>query len=86
MAILTNQEKARIRNILAEKFPAVTWPKAAVDAAAQVVEDFLTDNQATVAGSINTATVGPHGVTFTANQKKVISAAVFLLKYGRDIV
>jgi hypothetical protein len=39
-----------------------------------------------VASSINTATVGPFGVTFTANQKKVISAAVFLLKYGRDIV
>lgn len=83
MAVLTNQEKARIRNILEQKFPSVTWPKAAVDAAAQVVEDFLTDNQAAVAASINTAT---SPVTFTANQKKVISAAVFLMKYGRDIV
>lgn len=85
MAVLSNQEKARIRNLLEQKFPSVTWPKAAVDAAAQVVEDFLTDNQATVATNINTAT-SPYSVTFTANQKKVISAAVFLMKYGRDIV
>lgn len=86
MAVLTNSEKAQIRNILERKFPNVTWPKAAVNDAAQVVEDFLADNQASVATSINTATVTPHGVTFTANQKKVLSAAVFYLKYVKDIV
>lgn len=85
MAVLTNPEKAQIRNILEKKFPNVTWPKAAVNDAAQVVEDFLSNNQASVATSINTATA-PYSITFTAAQKKALSAAVFYLKYIKDIV
>lgn len=84
MAVLTNAEKAQIRNILEKKFPNVTWPKAAVNDAAQVVENFLTDNQAAVAADVNTATA-PYSVTFTAAQKKALSAAVFYLKYIKDI-
>jgi len=85
MATLTNQEKARIRNILESKFPNVTWPKGAVNDAAQVIEDFLTNNQAAISTAVNTATA-PYSVTFTAGQKKVLGAAVFYLKYLKDII
>lgn len=83
MAVLTNQEKARIRNTLERKFPNATWPKGAVNDAAQVVEDFLTNNQAAIATAVNTAT-SSYGVTFTAAQKKIIGSAVFYEKYLRD--
>lgn len=85
MAALTNLEKAHIRNILERKFPNATWPKGAVNDAAQVVEDFLTSNQAAIGATINTAT-STYGVTFTAAQKKVVGAAVFYEKYIRDNV
>lgn len=83
MAVLTNQEKARIRNALERKFPNATWPKGAVNDAAQVIEDFLTSNQAAISTSVNTAT-STYGVTFTAAQKKVLGAAAFYEKYLRD--
>ena len=85
MATITSQEKAHIRNLLERKFPNVTWPKGAVNDAAQVIETFLSDNQAAISTAVNTATA-TYSVTFTAAQKKVLGAAVFYEKYLRDLI
>lgn len=83
MGILTNQEKTRIRNILESKVASQSWAKAAVNDAAQAIEDFLVDNASAVSATINTASA-PHGVTFTAPQKKILVAAVLYVKFLRD--
>ena len=85
MAVLTALEKTHIRNILEKKFPNVSWPKGAVNDAAQVIETFLSDNQAAISTAVNTTTA-PYSVTFTAAQKKVLGAAVFYEKYLRDLI
>lgn len=55
--------------------------KPQINLAAQAVEDFITNNAATVSTLINTAT---SPFVFTAAQKKTITAYVVLMKYLRD--
>lgn len=88
MATITDQEKAQIRNAVERKAIqegiAVYWIKAALNDAAQAVEDLLVNNAAAISNVINNASQ-PHGVTFTANEKKWIVALTILMKYNRDI-
>lgn len=81
MAVLTAAELQIIRNRCADQFPAPTWTKAQLNAAAQACEDFLENNAATVSAAINAAT---SPLTLTAAQKKKLFAEVVERKYLRD--
>ena len=74
MATLTDAEKVKIRNATERKANAngipIRWSKAALNDAAQAVEDLLVSSAATISSTIDTATVGPYGVTYTAAEKK----------------
>jgi hypothetical protein len=105
MATLTNAEKRKIRNAVERKANKtdipITWIKAAVHDAAQVIEDALSGDDpilraecAPTVGTgfdgitssrIDTATT-PHGVTFTNQEKKWLAAVVMEVKYTRDIL
>lgn len=84
MATLTAAEKTLIRQMVAAGANgaySVNYTKAQIDAAAQAVEDFLTNNAAAISTAVNTATAP---VTFSAAQKKAIGAWVVFCKYQRD--
>lgn len=87
MAILTDEEKKKIRNgverIADREGVSVHWVKGAINDAAQAVEDFLVDNASTMSTEINTASQ-PYGVTFNADEKKWIVALTALMKHNRD--
>lgn len=81
MAILSATELAVVRQQCAAQFPSPPWTKTQINAAAQVVEDFFTNNAATVSAAIDTAT---SPLVMTNAQKKKLSAEVFERKYQRD--
>lgn len=89
MAALTETERVKVRRGI-EKWAndngvPVSWVKAAVNDSAQAVEDAIQAIKADVANDIDAASQ-PHGVTFTAAQKKVIAAWVLRLNYVRDTI
>lgn len=81
MATLSASELQDIRNGCAASNPAVGYTKAQINAAAQAVEDFLTNNSATVSTAINTAT---SPLVMSAALKKEIVAQVCQKKFQRD--
>jgi hypothetical protein len=81
MATLSATELQAIRSGCAGSVSAVTYTKAQANAAAQAVEDFLTNNAATVSTAINTAT---SPLVLSAAQKKALFAQVVFAKYLRD--
>jgi hypothetical protein len=87
MATLSADEKTKIRRALADVAQAndipITWVKAAVNDAAQAVEDLLVNNAEAISTAIDTASQ-PHGVTFTVAQKKALVAWTLFVKYERD--
>lgn len=90
MATLTDAEKVKIRNAIARKAATadipIRWGKAAINAAAQAVEDLLVSSAVTISNAIDAATVGPYGITFTAAEKKWIVAWALSAKFDRDKV
>lgn len=80
MAILSTNELAQIRNGC-ELTQIINYTKTQINAAAQVCEDFLANNAATVSTAINNATTP---FVFTAAQKKAIFAYVVFMKFMRD--
>lgn len=87
MGTLTPEELGKIRIQLA-KYSAkngipINYVVAAVNAAAQTIEDELSAVQGQISAAIDAATQ-PHGITFTGAQKKAIGAHVFNAKYDRD--
>lgn len=82
MAVLTSAELQVIRNgvALTAGLP-VNYTKAQIGAAAQAVEDFLTNNAAAISTAINTAT---SPLVLSAAQKKAIGAWTENVKYLRD--
>jgi hypothetical protein len=80
MATLSAAELQSVRNAC-ERSITVNYLKAQINAAAQVVEDFLTSNAAQVSTDINTAT---SPLVLTNAQKKKIVAEVCRLKFDRD--
>jgi hypothetical protein len=95
MASLTNNEKAQVRRFLAKK-SAVTWLKAAINAAAQVIQD-LEDGTYVIQQS----DIDPGGTTltqlgstkidaatapvvFTNQQKKWLRAKILELNFIKD--
>ena len=87
MATLTAIQKQQVRNWMEQKAllsnVPVTWVKAAVDAAAQAVEDLLVSNATAISNAINAAST-PHGVTFTVTQKRMLVALVFQARFLAD--
>lgn len=80
MATLSSSELQAVRNGCASS-QTVNYTKPQINAAAQAVEDFLTNNAAAVSSAINTAT---SPLVLTAAQKKAIVAYVVYLKFLRD--
>lgn len=84
---LTATQKQRVRNWAEEKARnsgvPVTWVKAAINDVCDAFDTFLLDNQASINTRINNASQ-PHGVTFTAAQKKILFALYCLAKYEQD--
>lgn len=81
MATLTDAELHDISKELARRSPEVTWSKADIHAAIQVVEDWYEDDKTTVSSQIDTATsVG----LFTNAQKKLIGALFMALKAPKE--
>lgn len=87
MALLTEQEKRKVRNYMeryANKNDApITWVKVALEDSAQAFEDWLIANQSGAAIAIQAA-ASPHGITWTSAELKQIGAVVFNQKYSRD--
>lgn len=87
MAALTDVEKRIIRNFLERKATdtqvPVSWVKAAVNDGAQAIEDLIVANAGAISSAIDAATT-PHGVTFTAAEKKALVAKTLELKFVRD--
>lgn len=89
MAVLTDDEKVKIRRGL-EKWAndqgvPIAWVKAAVNDAAQAVEDALQSMKISVSADMDTASQA-HGVTFSNPQKKIIAAWVMELNHVRDTI
>lgn len=89
MAVLTEAEKVKIRRGLErwanENGVPVAWVKAAVNDAAQAVEDALQNMKVSVSSTMDTASQA-HGVTFSNPQKKIIAAWVMELNHVRDTI
>lgn len=81
MATLSAAELQRIRNAFADAIRPVVLTKAQLNAASQSVEDFLTNNAATVSSAIDAA-ISPG--TMNAAAKKKLFAEVVECKYQRD--
>lgn len=82
MAILSAAELQQIRNFVAsEPGIAVNYTKPILNAAAQAVEDLLTNNSGAISNAIDAATTP---TVLTAAQKKAVVAATCLAKYLRD--
>lgn len=90
MATLTIEEKVAIRNAIARKATEsdipVRWVKACINDAAQAVETLIANSSVAISNAIDTATVVPYGVTFTAAEKRWIVALTVLVKHNRDMV
>ena len=89
MATLTTEEKVKIRNDMERKAAQegipVQWIKDAVNDAAQAIEDLIINNATAISNAIDAASQ-PHGITFTADEKKWLVAFTVLMKHNRDIV
>lgn len=83
MGILSTSELTSIRNACEQKNGTTfaTLLKGDLNAAAQVCEDFLANNQATVSNAIDAA-ISPK--TMSAAAKKKLFAEVVRVKYERD--
>lgn len=88
MAILTDEEKTKIRNAAARKADEIgvpiRWVKGALNDVAQAVEDLLVNNATAISNAIDAASE-PYGITFTAAEKKWIVALTVLMKHNRDM-
>lgn len=65
MAVLIPFQSAELRRAVAAQIPAVTYQKAAINAALQAIEDWFEGNRASLGVAIETAAPS----TFTAAQK-----------------
>jgi hypothetical protein len=89
MATLTDAEKALIRRRIAklarENDVPITWIKAAINDAAQAVEDILDSAafKSQTSTAMDTATQS-YGITFTNTEKKWIGAYVMFTRYDKD--
>jgi len=80
MATLSVNELRSVRNAC-ERAVTVSYTKAVINAAAQAIETWLTDNQASASAAIDAAILP---AMLTTAQKRKIAAEVFRLKYDRD--
>ncbi len=80
MATLSATELQAVRNATAQT-QVVNYTKSQINAAAQAVETYLTNNSAAISSAIDTAT---SPLTLTNSQKKKIVAEVVRLKAERD--
>ncbi len=89
MATLTTAQKLLIQRYIENKATSsgssVRWVKAALNAAAQAVENELTTIQPIVASAMNVAT-SPYGLTLNATEKKWLGGLVMYVKYVKDVV
>jgi len=76
MPVLSNAKRQRLRTLLRDAFPNVSWTRAEADAAHQSIEDLL-DNSASAFGS---AIEGAVPGKFNAAQKTKISESVLALR------
>ena len=81
MAILTDTEKAELRQELARGAATVDYDKPTVNAALQAIEDWFEANRAAIASAINTATTP---FVFTGGQKKRLVAFWLRQKFRRE--
>lgn len=89
MAVLTNEEKAKIRNavekIANQNGVSIDYVKGAINDSAQAIEDALVSMKTAVSSDIDNAS-STYGVTFTNQQKRWIAAKVMELCFVRDWV
>ena len=78
--ILTIEELQNIRQGCASTLP-VNYTKTQINAAAQAVENLLTNNASAISNAIDSAT---SPFIFSNTQKKLIVAQVVFAKYLRD--
>ena len=83
MATLTAIELNSVQREYERNRLPIRFRKAVFNAAAQAVEDRMTNSAAIIAADIDAATA-PFGVTLTGAEKKQIAAQVFRLKFARD--
>lgn len=85
MAILTNQEEDKIRNVIERKANEagvpITWVKAQLNNAAQAIEDVITGRAAAISLAIDTA-MSP--IVLTNPQKRFLVGKVLETKFQRD--
>lgn len=86
MSILTETEKAKVRQLMQRKAnelnKPISWIKDNLNAAAQAVENRLSSSKSIISSDIETAAPG----VFDASDKKRIAATVFQLNYIKDII
>lgn len=91
MATLTDAEKVILRQAVARKAAEagipIRWVKACLHDTAQAIEDILSglSLQNEVSNAIDGAS-SPYGVTFTAMEKRWITALVMEFKHTRDLL
>ena len=91
MATLTDEEKVKVRRVVARKAAEVdvpvSWVKSAVNDSAQAVEDILASAafKTQVSNDIDTAST-PYSVAFTNEEKKWIAALVMEVNYVKDVL
>lgn len=81
MAVLTPNQLAHLRRLVAEKEATIPWDKPQVNAAYQAIEDTLTAQAPAISAAIDAATAP---FAFSAAQKKRLLAAWCELKFRRD--
>jgi hypothetical protein len=86
MALTANQ-KQRARNWMERKAKEaglpVSWVKGAVNDALDAIDGLMTSNAGAISTAINGASQ-PHGITFTAAQKKILFALWAEAKFDTD--
>lgn len=84
MAILTQAQFAKLRKVSRRNYDwgEVDFTKIDINAAFQAMEDWYQANKAAAANAIDTATQPEY--TFSNEQKKVIAAAYFALRFDLD--
>ena len=84
---LTATQKDRARQWMAQKAKdasvPVTWVKAAVNDTLDAIDTDMTAHKATLSTAMNTAST-PHGITWTAAQKKILFALWSEITFNTD--
>jgi len=83
MAIVDNEELAKIRQAVAEILGSVDYNKPVINAAIQAIEDWYESDRLVVSALIDTAT---DPVVLTNPQKKKIGAYWLTTKFLRELV